>query len=158
MAKETARVESQIRRATTAEAGILSRLALSSKGHWGYAEDFLEACRAELTLSPDYILNAPVFVLEEEKRIMGFYGLRECEGEIELAYLFVEPSAMNRGYGKRLWNHAIEYAARQGFKSILIESDPFAEKFYKRMGARRVGEIASAIKPERTLPLLEFRL
>ena len=156
MANVDARVDFQIRRAVSSEAGFLSSLALSSKGHWGYTEDFLEACRAELTLSPDYILNSPVFVLEEEKRIVGFYGLREREGDIELAYLFVEPKAMNRGCGKRLWSHAVETAARLGFKSLWIESDPYAEAFYRAMGARRVGEVASSIMPDRKLPLLKF--
>ena len=158
MANVDARVEFHIRRAVPEEATFLSRLALSSKGHWGYTEDFLEACRAELTLSPEYILDSLVFVLEEEKRVVGFYGLRESAGEIELAYLFVEPSAMNRGYGKRLWSHAVESASRLGFKSILIESDPYAEAFYRAMGARRVGEVASSIKPDRKLPLLKFSL
>ena len=147
-----------IRRAATSEAALLSGLALSSKGHWGYSKDFLEACRAELTLSPDYILNSPVFVLEEEKRIVGFYGLREREDGIELAYLFVVPKAMNRGYGKRLWSHAVETATRLGFKSLWIESDPYAEAFYMAMGAIRVGEVASSIMPDRKLPLLKFPL
>jgi GNAT superfamily N-acetyltransferase len=157
MANVDAPFEFHIRRAVPEEAVFLSSLALSSKGHWGYSREFLEACRAELTLSPEYLLASPVFVLEEEKRIVGFYGLREREGEIELAYLFVEPAAINRGYGKRLWGHALEEAARLGFKSILIESDPYAEEFYRAMGARRIGEVTSSIKPDRTLPLLEFK-
>ncbi|WP_245700178.1 hypothetical protein [Geodermatophilus siccatus] len=35
------------------EADALSRLALRSKGHWGYDEEFLAACRVELTLQPE---------------------------------------------------------------------------------------------------------
>jgi GNAT superfamily N-acetyltransferase len=75
-----------------------------------------------------------------------------------LLYLFVEPAAMNRGYGKRLWEHAVELAARRGFQKISIESDPYAEAFYQAMGAERVGEVTSSIKPDRKLPLLKFRL
>src|SRR5918911_5737132 len=97
-----------IRRASPDEASLLSELALRSKAHWGYTKEFLEACRADLTLSPDYIARSPVFVLEEENRIVGFYGLRERVDDIELTYLFVEPSAMNRGYGKLLWQHLVE--------------------------------------------------
>ncbi|MDQ3819514.1 MAG: GNAT family N-acetyltransferase [Acidobacteriota bacterium] len=147
-----------IRRALPEEAALLSDLALRSKAHWGYTEEFLEACRAELTLSPEYIAASPVFVLEEDKRIVGFYGLREREEDIELAYLFVEPSAVNRGYGKRLWQHLVGTATKLSPKRISIESDPFAESFYKRMGARAVGFVSSTVQADRKLPLLEFHL
>lgn len=145
-----------IRPASPDEASFLSELALRSKAHWGYTKEFLEACRAELTLSPDYIAASPVFVLEEGKRTVGFYGLRERENEIELVYLFVEPSAMNRGYGKRLWQHLVETAAKLSPKRISIESDPYAESFYKRMGAKAVGFVSSSVQANRKLPLLEF--
>lgn len=156
MVKTDARLS--IRPARPREARLLSDLALRSKSHWGYTADFLEACRAELTISADYIAASPVFVLEEGERIAGFYGLREQGGELELLYLFVEPEAINRGYGKQLWAHAVETATRLGFQKISIESDPYAESFYRAMGARRIGEVLSSVQAGRTLPLLEFLL
>jgi N-acetylglutamate synthase-like GNAT family acetyltransferase len=138
------------------EAGLLSDLALRSKGHWGYPADFLEACRAELTISETYITSSPVFILEEGESIVGFYGLRAEGSELELLYLFVEPSAMNRGHGKRLWTHAVEVASKLGFQKITIESDPYAEAFYQAMGARRIGETPSSLQVGRRLPVLEF--
>ncbi|HKQ54022.1 MAG TPA: GNAT family N-acetyltransferase [Pyrinomonadaceae bacterium] len=148
----------RIRAAVAGEVLLLSDLALRSKAHWGYDADFLEACRAELTIPEDYVRHAPLFVLEEDGRVVGFYGLREEGGELELLYLFVEPTAIGGGYGKQLWEHAVETAARLGFRRITIESDPYAEAFYLAMGARRVGEISSNVRPGRTLPLLEFAL
>jgi GNAT superfamily N-acetyltransferase len=135
---------------------LLSDLALRSKSHWGYSQEFLEACRAELTLSEGYIASSPVFVLEEGERVVGFYSLREQGSELELLYLFVEPSMMNCGYGKRLWTHAVEAAAELGFQKITIESDPYAEAFYQAMGARRIGETPSSLQAGRRLPVLEF--
>lgn len=158
MTTHTAGSRAQIRPAQAGEAGLLGDLALRSKAHWGYDANFLEACRAELTISADYITNAPVFVLEEDGRVAGFYGLREQGTELELLYLFVEPTAIGSGHGKRLWAHAVERAARLGFQKISIESDPYAEAFYLAMGARRVGEVSSTLRPGRTLPLLEFSL
>jgi GNAT superfamily N-acetyltransferase len=158
MVEADTKTELCVRHALQEEAHLLSHLALRSKSHWGYDADFLEACRAELTLSPHYIAASPVYVLEKGTRIVGFYGLREQGGELELLYLFVEPAAMNRGYGKRLWEHAVEEAARLGFQKISIESDPYAEAFYRAMGAERVGEVTSSIKPGRKLPLLKFQL
>ena len=156
MTTDTARQGTRIRPATAGEAGLLSGLALRSKAHWGYDPDFLEACRAELTVPEDYITNAPVFVLEEDGRVVGFYGLREQGTELELLYLFVEPAAIGGGHGKRLWEHAVETAARLGSQKITIESDPYAEPFYLAMGARRVGEVPSSARPGRVLPLLHF--
>lgn len=158
MAEADTKTELRVRHALQMEAPLLSNLALLSKSHWGYDADFLESCRAELTLSPQYIDASPVYVLEEGERIVGFYGLREEGGELELVYLFVEPAAMNRGYGKRLWEHAVGVAAQLGFQNLSIESDPYAEAFYQAMGARRVGEVTSSIKPDRRLPLLKFHL
>jgi GNAT superfamily N-acetyltransferase len=158
MTSENVNPPLRLRRARPEEASLLSDLALRSKSLWGYPKTFLEACRAELTLSADYINASPVFVLEEEERgIVGFYGLREQGSELELLYLFVEPSATNRGYGKRLWKHAVEMAATLGFQKIKIESDPYAEAFYQAMGARRIGDISS-LQAGRTLPLMEFLL
>lgn len=145
-----------IRAARSNESGLLSDLALRSKSHWGYSQEFLEACRAELTISEGYITTSPVFVLEEGERVVGFYGLREQGSELELLYLFVEPSLMNRGYGKLLWTHAVEVAAKLGFQKIMIESDPYAEAFYRAMGARPIGSVESSLQAGRTLPLLEF--
>ncbi|HWT00670.1 MAG TPA: GNAT family N-acetyltransferase [Pyrinomonadaceae bacterium] len=156
MTTDTAGERARIRPARAGDAGLLSDLALWSKAHWGYDADFLEACREELTVSPDYITNAPVFVLEEDGRVVGFYGLREQGTELELLYLFVEPAAIGGGHGKRLWQHAVGTAARLGFRRITIESDPYAEAFYLAMGARRVGAVPSSARPGRVLPLLHF--
>jgi GNAT superfamily N-acetyltransferase len=147
-----------IRSALPEEAHLLSELALRSKGHWGYDADFLEACRAELTLSPDYIAASPVFVLEASQQMVGFYGLREQGGELELLYLFVEPEGVNRGYGKLLWKHAVEVAAKLGFQKISFESDPYAEAFYQAMGARHIGDVPSSVQAGRRLSLMEFLL
>ena len=118
----------------------------------------MEACRSELTLSPEYIARSPVFILEEEGCVVGFYGLRERGSEAELLYLFVEPTAVNRGLGKQLWAHAIETAARLGVQKISIESDPHAEAFYRAMGATLVGDVSSTAQSDRRLPLLEYSL
>jgi GNAT superfamily N-acetyltransferase len=154
----TTDARTRIRAASAGEAGLLSDLALRSKAHWGYDADFLEKCRAELTVPEDYITSAPVFVLEEGGRVVGFYGLRGQGAVLELLYLFVEPEAIGGGRGRLLWAHAVETAARLGFRKITIESDPYAEAFYLAMGACRVGEVVSSLRPGRTLPLLEFSL
>jgi GNAT superfamily N-acetyltransferase len=147
-----------IRRALPEESRLLSELALRSKAHWGYDADFIEACRPLLIFTPDDLANHPFFVAEVQGTILGFYSLAEAAGEVELDTLFVEPDAIGRGYGKRLLRHAADTAAARGFRALLIESDPFAEPFYRAMGAVPVGERRSPLDPERRLPLLRLEL
>jgi GNAT superfamily N-acetyltransferase len=148
-----------IRRAKPEEAGTISNLALRSKGHWGYDPAFLEACRDDLTISPKEIATSPVFVLEGEQGIEGFYTLDvRDDGVAVLDDLFVAPEAIGAGVGRRLWRHAVALAAALGCTEMELTSDPHAEGFYRAMGARRVGERESTVTPGRTLPLLRYAL
>ncbi len=149
----------EIRPAKLSEADLLTELALRSKGHWGYDSQFIEDCRIDLTITREYVASRPVFVIEEQGRVVGFYSLeRQANNDVELMHLFVEPAAIGGGYGKRLWRHAVETARQLGFQEMVIGSDPSAEAFYKAMGARRVGEVASIVRSGRMLPLLRFTL
>jgi GNAT superfamily N-acetyltransferase len=137
---------------------MLSDLALRSKGYWGYDPEFLEACRADLTLSEDYLASGRVFVAEDQGKIAGFYGLETQGSEATLAFLFVEPEAIGQGFGKQLLQHALELARTLGCVELLVESDPNAERFYEAMGATRIGSVPSTVAPGRELPLMRFSL
>jgi GNAT superfamily N-acetyltransferase len=147
-----------IRRARPDEASVLSDLALRSKGHWGYTSVFLEACRGSLTLSAEEVAADPVYVLEDEGNVAGFYGLAGKPPEGTLEYLFLEPGQIGQGYGRALWRHAFDTARELGFERLLIESDPNAEGFYLAVGAQRIGEVESSVQPGRLLPLLRLSL
>lgn len=146
-----------IRPARPDELPALSALAQRSKAHWGYDEAFMRACRDELTLPP----NAQhVWVLEDPSgRPIGFHqlGLLDDErGELEM--LFVEPSDIGRGYGRRLMEHAKAELARLGRRLMIIQGDPNATRFYRAAGGRQIGERPSASIPGRSLPLFELDL
>jgi N-acetylglutamate synthase-like GNAT family acetyltransferase len=158
LAPETTEHESIIRRARPEESQQISDLALRSKAYWDYDAEFIEACRALLTITAEYIATNLVFVLEAQGQIVGFYSLEGKDDGVELENLFVEPSAIGRGYGKHLFQHAVETAKQLGFQHMLIESDPNAELFYQAMGALRIGERASPIRPDRQLPLMRLGL
>lgn len=55
---------------------------------------------------------------------------------------------------------ALEAAADGGAVRVTVLFDPFAEAFYQRLGARRVGAVPAPMPqaPERVLPQLEFAL
>jgi len=149
------------RRALPEEADTLCELALRSKGHWGYSEQFLRDCQSELTYSAAQIQVAPAFVVAEfEAILVGFYALFPSQGEheYELEALFVEPSYIGRGIGRALMEHAKETAVAHGARSLIIQGDPHAEPFYRMAGGDLVGIQESGSIPGRMLPVFRVRL
>jgi len=151
---------SSIRRATTDDACALTELTMRSKANWRYDEDFLRDARADLEFQPGKFLpDFHVYVLEENCRMLDFCSLIPGEeGRMELHDLFVEPDCIGKGFGKQLWDHAVQVARSQGFRTLVLAADPNAEPFYVRQGAIRVGEKTSPVRPDRRLPVLEFVL
>lgn len=138
-----------IRPARVDEAGALSALALRSKAHWGYAPDFIERCRDDLTVTEEMIASHDVFVADSGGQPLGFYVLKAGPGDDgDLAFMFVDPPAIGRGVGRQLWRHAVQQAASRGYAALRIDADPHAEGFYRRMGAGR----PRRVRPSRTLP------
>jgi predicted N-acetyltransferase YhbS len=72
--------------------------------------------------------------------------------------LFVEPSHIGKGLGKRHWDHAIDLARRMGYRTVVLTADPHAEPFYVRQGAVRVGEKPFLVLPGHVLPILDYHL
>jgi ribosomal protein S18 acetylase RimI-like enzyme len=149
---ERAAQELEIRRARPGEAADLSALALRSKAHWGYDQEFLDAVRPVLTFSEADLSASPVYVLEAAGVPAGMYRLTGEPPEGELEDLWLGPELIGRGLGRRLFEHALGIAAELGFDSLVIEADPNAEPFYLAMGAVRIGDRRSP--SGRTLPLL----
>lgn len=148
-----------IREARPDEAVLLSELALRSKGHWGYDAAFLEACRADLTLTPQDVATSASFVCESEAGVLGFSRVVLMdERTAELDALFVDPSAIGMGAGKLLWERSVAAARELGAQDLVFQSDPHAEGFYLSRGALRIGEAASALIPGRSLPLMHLDL
>ncbi len=147
-----------IRKAHIRESTYLSDLSFRSKAYWGYSEEFMEACRYDLTVTPDYIASSLVFVLEDGDVIKGFLGMEVEDDRCLLKDLFIEPEAIGKGYGRALWMHMMKVARELGVRTVSIHSDPFAENFYLAMGAKRIGEIDSTVIPGRKLPLLEVAI
>lgn len=146
-----------IRRALPAEATALSELALQSKAHWGYDASFLEKCKQELTLSEADLAAHEAYVLTRADTLLGFYVLERLDvRRLKLSFLFVRPSCIGQGHGRALIEHAKRTAAELGARTMVIASDPDAERFYLTAGARRVGVRASSSISGRLLPLLEL--
>jgi GNAT superfamily N-acetyltransferase len=145
----------RLRAARRDEARLLSDLALRSKGYWGYDRAFLDACRAELTITPEEVESQWITVAERDGQVVGFYALAGKPPRGTLEDLFVAPDCIGTGVGRALWEHAIAVARKLEFERITLEADPGAEPFYLAMGARRIGSVPSGSIPGRFLPVLE---
>ncbi len=149
----------QIRQALPSEVEYLSELAFRSKSYWGYSDQFMQACRQELTVDEDYIENNPTFVIEDAGNTIGFYSLEHISAsEVELSLLFVDPTFIGKGYGRRLMMHAQEEARHLGYSKMIIQGDPNAERFYRSAGGSVVGTRKSASIPNRELPIFCINL
>ena len=144
-----------IRRAQREEAACLTEIAFAAKRHWGYPESWLEAWRTDLTITPEFIARHEVFVAIEHDQPVGFYALVTSEGITELDHLWVLPEWMGKGIGRRLLTQAIDRARALNIATVEIVSDPNAEAFYLKAGARKIGEVPSAVEgQQRCLPRL----
>lgn len=150
-----------LRRAVPEDAPQLSTLMFHSKAYWGYSDDFMERFRTSVTISSEDIAQGEVFVLEnDEGKALGFCHLKflkDNQTQIHLEDLFIAPKAIGTGCGKLLFEHAVATARSFGYREITLESDPNAEEFYVKMGARRVSLRESSI-PGRFLPQMIYTI
>ncbi len=143
----------RLRQARVSEAAALSDLAMRSKAHWGYDDAFMQACRAELTVSAATIEAGHVWVCEAGGGdLAGFFDLRLEDDVAEVYDVFVDPPAMGQGAGSLLWRKLEEVACEMGARKIGIDADPNAVGYYEHMGAKVVGEAPSGSIPGRMLP------
>ncbi|MEM8642422.1 MAG: GNAT family N-acetyltransferase [Cyanobacteria bacterium P01_G01_bin.54] len=153
---------SLIRPAQSHEHERLSTIARRSKAYWGYSPGFMAACQAELTYTAAEIDKGHFFVALERKNpeiIVGFSAITPLNShQFELEAMFVEPQYMGQGYGRSLLEHAKQTVKRLAATALIIQADPHAVPFYRRMGGQRVGERESESIPGRFLPILSIQL
>jgi GNAT superfamily N-acetyltransferase len=147
----------EIRRATRELAPTLTEIAHAAKRHWNYPERWIESWREQLTITPVFVAQHEVFVAAVGDEVVGFYALVDLGTQWSLDHLWVRPQYIGRGVGRRLFAHAVEQARSLRPAPLRIESDPNAERFYLRMGARRIGTVPANMEGvERSLPVLEL--
>jgi predicted N-acetyltransferase YhbS len=149
------------RPALATDAANLSRLARRSKAHWGYSDEFMLACEAELTVSAQAMDEGEIYceVALDRQQPIGFYTLEDlCDAQIDLGALFVDPPYIGQGVGRQLMERAKASAAQLGASVLTIQGDPHALAFYRAAGAQLCSERESGSIPGRMLPLLRIEL
>ena len=117
--------------------------------------------RDALTITPALIADGRVLRAEDESgEILGVATAVPLtpKGIFDLGQMFVDPNAMRAGVGRKLFEAITALIAAEGARKLVILADPHAEEFYRRMGAKRVGDAPSESIPGRRLPLLEFEI
>ena len=158
------------RNALPNEADVLTKLTLDSKKYWGYPEEWIAIWTDELTVHPKYIEKNMVVVAEEDKELLGYISVIEhntkhvvkvgeysISGGFFLDNLFISPSHINKGIGRKLSEIAFDWCRERQIKLLHVYSDPNAKGFYVKMGAVCLGEVISG-DVGRPLPFLIFKL
>lgn len=145
-----------IRSAKVQDCHLLSNLAYKSKAYWGYTEDFLQQCKDDITVTKEYIEENSVYVLERDNKIIAFYSFTIYE--MKLDALFIDPDYIGKGFGRILWDHLLNKAIDLGISEFTLDSEPNAEGFYLKMGAKNIGSTPSTVFPNRHLPLMKVNV
>jgi GNAT superfamily N-acetyltransferase len=149
----------EIRRARPTQAGILTGIAFAAKRYWDYPERWIEIWAPLLTITFGFIEANETYVAYLDEKPVGFYAV-SLEGKKAIVdHLWVLPDFMGKGIGAELFRHLISRCKDLGVGVLEIESDPNAQGFYERMGAKKVGENVGEIESQpRVLPVLEISL
>lgn len=133
------------RRARAEDRVLLDEMTLAGIRFWGHDVKHPEAFAgfAEAVAAEPGPENFPVFVLEEEADVLGFFELRDRGDHGELLRMFLRVDLIGSGYGRRLWSEAVKRAS-ESHDRMLIMSDPGARGFYEAMGAVLESEIEVA--------------
>jgi GNAT superfamily N-acetyltransferase len=149
----------EVRRASSDEAEVLTRIAFAAKRYWGYPERWILHWSESLTITREFVRDNDVYAAVSGGEPFGFYALTGTGHELGLEHLWVSPAWIGSGMGRVLFEHAMDVAAARGAGSVKFEADPNAEGFYFKMGARRVGENVYEIEGQRrVLPLMTVEL
>ncbi|MCB0191766.1 MAG: GNAT family N-acetyltransferase [Anaerolineae bacterium] len=135
-----------IRKAEPSEAEMLTTIALASKRYWNYPETDIDLWRESLTFTPANISKAMVYVAAHEEKVVGFYSLIHTLDDTvyELDDLWIQPSYIGQGIGKKLFKHAVALVEAQDGTMLRLVAEPNAIGFYQKMGMRKVAERASS--------------
>ncbi|MEX1295828.1 MAG: GNAT family N-acetyltransferase [Candidatus Limnocylindrales bacterium] len=142
------------------ELEAITALAIRSKRHWGYSDEFMEALGPELTFRQADLddEHTRVEVIEAAGRLIGAIRMRR---RTELAYLedlWIDPTAIGHGYGRLGFERAVEIGREWGKGVLELEADPYAEAFYRHLGCVRVGMSPVATVPGRSVPVMRYAL
>ena len=150
----------EIRAARLDDIAELTALTLRSKQSNGYDDTFMQACKDELTVTPEAISTGTYWVAHQGDALCGCANLileRDAmTGKVDS--FFIDPSWQRQGVGRLLWAKIMAVAAENKLVKLRLDADPNAVPFYQAMGFEVVGEVPSGSIKGRMLPRMEIGL
>lgn len=151
--------EVTLRPAIPGEENSLSDLCLKSKAVWGYDAAFLASVAPYLRVTTEAINEGRASVaISDDGEVLGVCQIEPGSDKGTLDLLFISPTAIGKGVGQLLFEHAKDLLRARGETVMTILSDPYAETAYIHMGAKKVGSRPSEVFKGRELPWLEVAL
>lgn len=153
-------IKTSVRNAQENEAERLTQLTLRSKASWGYSDSLMKSWESGLTVHASDIAD-PLNIIRviENGVIEGFYFLRIKDStNARLRFFFIDPLHQRKGFGSVLFEDLVRMCKEKGVQSIMMESDPHAEIFYRKCGAVTIDYVPSGTAGERPLPLMEYKM
>jgi len=149
----------ELRPARLDEGEVLTALSMRSKQSNGYDDDFMAACRDELTVS-EARLRENEYWVADDGTVCGCASLTvDPDGRAGVVHsFFVEPGLRGSGIGKLLWGKLLERAEALALESLRLDADPNAERFYLSLGFVKVGEAPSGSIAGRFIPHMKLDL
>jgi GNAT superfamily N-acetyltransferase len=118
----------------------------------------MESFKSIYKVTEEFIENNQTFLMEEDNNIMGFYSIVQDDRETSLEYFYIEPEKIGKGYGRLMWNHAIDFCREENINEIILVTSPQAKEFYIKMGAVLIGEVDSLVIKDRKIPKLIYEV
>ena len=149
-----------IRRAKPTDAETLTAIAHAAKRHWHYPEEWITRWLPDLTITAEFIDTNEVYVAIIDDAIVGCCALVVSPGLAEIEHMWIRPEQMGAGVGRRLFEHARTRAKELNITAVELSADPYAEGFYERMGAKRIGDVPAGMQGDaaRVLPRMRIQI
>ena len=126
-----------VRAARAADEERLRELTFESKAHWGYDRDLVRSWADGLSFPGD----CERWVAEADGELLAWAGLTPpADGIAVLDHLWVDPAAMGRGLGSRLFRLTADRARELGAERLEWSAEPNAVGFYEKLGGRKLRE------------------
>ncbi|MEE9525724.1 MAG: GNAT family N-acetyltransferase [Candidatus Woesearchaeota archaeon] len=96
--------------------------------------------------------NTDYYLVVAKDRILGINGLRDNE----IRTMFVNPRYHGKGVGKKLIDNIEKVAKKRKIRKLKVHSTPYAEKFYKKYGFKRIKKVTQKARENKNIKWLEI--